>query len=206
MTEQATQQQESQQQSQANEQASEPRTERSNEERTEATVPSSRLREETRLRKEAEKEARTLRESQQQAEEATAQEQGKYQELAQKRQTKVEQLQTKVSELEATIVTGERYRAFSKAANGVLLPEAVDDAFLMLGDDDFSTADTNDENSYRALAQQLAERKPYLSDGVRGAGSGGSSSPIFGGSKGSSKPSTNRIAALNSEKKRRSFK
>lgn len=169
-------------------------------------IPRHRFNEVSQRAKEAEKKLQELESQQQQAEEATAQEQGKYQELAQKRQTKVEQLQTKVSELEATIVTGERYRAFSKAANGVLLPEAVDDAFSMLGDDDFSTADTNDENSYRALAQQLAERKPYLSDGVRGAGSGGSSNPIFGANKGSSKPSTNRIAALNSEKKRRSFK
>lgn len=150
-------------------------------------VPEYRLEELNRKKKDAEKRAKEaetklqkLETEQQQAEEQRASQQGEYQQLAEKRQKKIDQLNTRVQELENQIVQDKRYRSFVSASNGTILPEAFDDAFSMLTDDEWSSVNEDDENGVRMLAQGLAERKPYLAAAPRGSGSGGSRQPVFG--------------------------
>lgn len=148
--------------------------------RQEHMIPKHRFDDVSRRAKEAEKRLQTLEGEQQQREEERASQQGEYQQLADKRQKKVEQLQARVQELEGQMVRDRRYRSFVSAASGTILPEAFDDAFSMLTDDEWGGVNDEDENGVRMLAQNLAERKPYLAASPRGSGSGGSRQPVFG--------------------------
>ncbi len=144
-----------------------------------ATVPSHRLREETQKRQEAEKRLSEIENERAQHEEKQAKEQGEWQQVAEKRQQKVQTLEEELNSLKAQVTRDARHRAFSRAAQGVLLTEAVDDAFEMLSEEDLKDASLEDENSWTALSQRIAERKPYLADGHRGTGSGGSNRPVL---------------------------
>ncbi len=144
-------------------------------------VPKYRLDQESKARKEAEKELNQLRTQQQQREEEQATKQGEWQSVAEKRQAKIDQANTRIQELESQIVRDKRFRAWTQAASGIIRSEAMSDAFdKYLGEDDWSTVNEDDENSVRMLAQGLAERRNYLSAGPVGAGSGGSSRPVLG--------------------------
>jgi hypothetical protein len=156
------------------------------EQKQEATVPSSRLREETRKRREAEQRLQQIEADNQRAEEERQQNQGEYQKLAETRLKALEKRDARIKELEGQITTDRRYRAFVGASSGLILPEAIADAFSMLTNDEWATVQDDDEDAVRLLAQNLAERKPYLAAGPRGAGSFGSRSPVFGASNGSS--------------------
>ena len=210
MTEQASNEQQTQQENQQTQQQNqterrETQEQRQEESQSQNTVPSHRLREETEKRRQAEARIQELENAQQQQEEQKAQEQGEWQEVAVKRQEKIEKLQGELEQVKAQQTRDARYRIFSRAAAGVLLPEAIDDAFTMLSEDDVNDASLEDENSWTALAQRLAERKPYLSDGARGNGSGGSGRPVLNGNSGS-KRGRSAIADMNSSKKRNGFR
>jgi len=158
-----------------------PQQDRAQDSPAEGPVASWRLREETQKRKEAEKELNQLRTQQQQREEEQATKQGEWQTVAEKRQAKIDQANTRIQELESQIVRDKRFRAWTQAASGIIRSEAMSDAFdKYLGEDDWSTVNEDDENSVRMLAQGLAERRNYLSAGPVGAGSGGSSRPVLG--------------------------
>lgn len=146
---------------------------------SDAMIPKHRFDEVNGAKKEAERKLADLEAQAERRVEEAAKSQGEYQKLAEARQKKVETLEGRVKELEAQLVRGERYRAFNAASTGILLPEAVDDAFALITEDEFQSVKDGDEGAYKMLAQNLADRKPYLADGVRGAGSGGSSRPVL---------------------------
>lgn len=164
---------------QENAQGQAPGNETPQEQRQDATVPSSRLREETAKRKEAERKLQELESERQRQEEERAQNQGEYQKLAEKRAETIKQKDARIKELEGQIVRDRRYRSFVGASGGMILPDALDDAFAMLTDDEWASVDDSDAGAVKMLAQNLADRKPYLAAGPRGAGSGGSSRPVF---------------------------
>lgn len=162
--------------------------------RQDAQVPSSRLREETRKRREAEQKLQQIEAERTQQEEERQKSQGEYQKLADKRAKTIEQKEARIKELETQITRDRRYRAFVGASSGLILTEALDDAFSMLTEDEWASVTDDDEGAVKMLAQNLADRKPYLAAGPRGAGSGGSSRPIFrnnsnGGGSSDRKPS-----------------
>lgn len=169
MTEQQTQEQQTESQPENNEQTR----------REEPTIPKGRFDEVNRRMKAAEKKAADMEQAQTQREEQQAQAQGEYQKLAEKRGEALTQKDARIKELEDQIVTDKRYRSFVSAANGTILPEAFDDAFSMLTEDEWSSVNEEDENGVRMLAQGLADRKPYLAAAPRGSGSGGSRQPVF---------------------------
>lgn len=173
-------------------------------------VPSHRLREETEKRRQAEQRLQELEQKETEREEKSAKEQGEWQQVAEKRQEKVQRLEKELADLKAQVTRDARHRAFSRAANGILLSEAVDDAFEMLSEEDLKDASLEDENSWTALAQRIAERKPYLADGVRGSGSGGSGRPALSGQRNGSQTKEGRgrsaIADMKSRQNRRKFK
>lgn len=143
-------------------------------------VPKGRFDEINRRMQAAEKKAQDIESAQQQREEEQAQTQGEYKKLADKRAETLKQKDGRIKELETQMIRDRRYRAFVTAASGTIIPEAFDDAFSMLTDDEWASANESDENSVRMLAQNLAERKPFLADGPRGTGSGGSGRQVFG--------------------------
>lgn len=143
-------------------------------------VPKGRFDEINRRMQAAEKKAQEIESAQAQREEEQAQTQGEYKKLADKRAETLKQKDGRIKELETQMIRDRRYRAFVTAASGTIIPEAFDDAFSMLTDDEWSSANESDENSVRMLAQNLAERKPFLADGPRGTGSGGSGRQVFG--------------------------
>jgi hypothetical protein len=152
-----------------------------------ANAPEYRLDELNRKRKAAEDRAKTaeqrlqqLERSQQEQEENRAQAQGEYQQLAEKRQKKIDTLNQEVQSLKSQMVRDRRYRAWVAGASGSIKPAAIGDAFDMITEDEWATVNEDDENSVRMLAQNLAERKEYLSAGPIGAGSGGSKRPVMG--------------------------
>lgn len=143
-------------------------------------VPKGRFDEINRRMQAAEKKAQEIESAQTQREEEQAQTQGEYKKLADKRAETLKQKDGRIKELEKQMIRDQRYRAFVTAASGTIIPEAFDDAFSMLTDDEWTSANESDENSVRMLAQNLAERKPFLADGPRGTGSGGSGRQVFG--------------------------
>jgi myosin heavy subunit len=152
----------------------------------EKSVPYYRFQEVNQERQQFKQRLEALEQQQQEREEQRAQKQGEFQQLAETRKKTIQQKDERIKELENQIVTDQRYRAFVGASQGVIIPEALDDAFGMLTEDDFAQASTEDPASYTSLAQQLADRKPYLAGGIlRGAGSGGSAAPVIGKRNGS---------------------
>jgi hypothetical protein len=143
-------------------------------------VPKHRFDEVNKARKDAESELQRLRDEQQTREEATAKSQGEYQQLAEKRQKKIDSLNQEVQTLKGQMVRDRRFRAWVAGASGAIKPVAIEDAFDMITDDEWATVNEDDENSVRMLAQDLASRKEYLSAGPMGAGSGGSKRPVYG--------------------------
>ncbi len=176
-------------QDQDQEQTQAPERKQQGNQQQEHMVPKGRFDEINRRMQAAEKKAQEIESAQQQREEEQAQTQGEYKKLADKRAESLKQKDGRIKELEAQMVRDRRYRAFVTAASGTIIPEAFDDAFSMLTDDEWSSANESDENSVRMLAQNLAERKPFLADGPRGTGSGGSGRQVFGLTSNNSKAS-----------------
>ncbi len=146
----------------------------------EPVIPKHRFDEVNKAKKEAEKELNKLRTDQQQREEERAQSQGEYQELAEKRQKKIDGLQKEMTDLREQMVRDRRYRAWVGGASSSIKSGAIGDAFDMITEDEWATVNEEDENSIRMLAQNLAERKEYLAASPVGAGSGGSKNPVMG--------------------------
>jgi hypothetical protein len=143
-------------------------------------VPKHRFDEVNKAKKHAEAELASLRNEQQTREEETAKSQGEYQQLAEKRQKKIDSLSKEIGDLKSQIVRDRRFRAWVTGASGAIKPVAIEDAFDMITEDEWATVNEDDEESMRMLAQNLANRKEYLSAGPMGAGSGGSKRPVMG--------------------------
>jgi primosomal protein N' len=143
-------------------------------------VPSWRHREETRKRQQAERALKDLQDQQAKHEEEQASKQGEWQQVAEKRKETIAKKDARIKELESQIVRDKRFRAWTQAASGTIRPDALGDAFDFVAEEEWRATNEDDENSVRALAEGLAERKPYLGTGVVGAGSGGSSRPVMG--------------------------
>lgn len=169
MTEQQNQEQQNQEQRQ-----------RSDAREAGPTIPKHRFDEVSKRAKEAEAQVQKMEAEQSQRDEQQAQAQGEYQKLAEKRGEALKKRDERIKELEDQITHDRRYRAFVGAATGTILPEAFDDAFGMLSNDEWSSVNESDENGVKMLAQGLAERKPYLAATTRGSGSGGSRQPVLG--------------------------
>lgn len=147
----------------------------------EQTVPYHRFTQLNETNKQLQKELDEIRKAQESADEERAKKQGEYQKLAEKYKTQAEREKQARQQLELDVQRDKRMRVFTMAAQGVIRPEAIEDAFYMLSSDEFQNIDEADEAAMRRLAESLTERKPYLSDGPVGAGSGGfTNRPILG--------------------------
>lgn len=112
--------------------------------------------------------------------EERAKKQGEYQSLADKYKKQADTEKQKRQEIENSWTRERRLNVWSRASSGIIKSEAMVDAFSMLDDTDFQNVDEEDEAGFKRLAETLADRKPYLSDGPRGSGSGGSRNPVLG--------------------------
>lgn len=146
----------------------------------ERTVPYHRFTQLNESYKATQKELAEIRAAQDQAEEERAQKQGEYQKLADKYKSQAQQEKEKRQQVEKSWERERRLNVWVGAASGVVQADAVVDAFGMLDEDDFNGVDPTDQAQMRNLAERLVERKPYLSDGPVGAGSGGSERQILG--------------------------
>ncbi len=154
----------------------------------ENTIPKHRLDQESEKRKAAEQALKDLQaehgnlESKiADLERKQAEQDSDYKKLYEDEQKKVQRLQGKLSETEGTVkdlrteaLRKDQRATFFEAAQGVLRPEAIGDAFAMLPADDLDATDAANADAFKKMAQDLAERKTYLADSPRGAGSGGS--------------------------------
>jgi DNA repair exonuclease SbcCD ATPase subunit len=179
-------------------------------ERSEPSIPKHRFDQVNKAKKEAEQELQRIRNEIQSREEQQAQAQGEYQQLAEKRQKKIDSLQAEVQSLKNQITRDRRYRAWTASATQSIKPAALGDAFDMITDDEWDTINIDDENAVKMLADNLAERKEYLALSPVGNGSGGSGRPVFGlksnqGNSGKSVQTGTR-KTLHFEKKRPSWK
>jgi flagellar biosynthesis GTPase FlhF len=160
--------------------------------------------------RDAEEKLRQYETQQEQQQEDRQQRQGEYQELAAKRQRKIEKLEAELNTVKGQWTEERRRNTWNKAAQGIVKPNAIPDAFLFLSDDELSNIDEGDIEGYKQLANNLIEVRDYLAaDGVRGAGSGGSRIPVVGntGSSNGQQGARNRdIIFHNPRKKRRPWK
>jgi hypothetical protein len=113
--------------------------------------------------------------------EERAKKQGEYQSLADKYKKQAETEKQRRLEIESSWTRERRLNVWSRASSGIIKAEAMADAFSMLDETDFENVSEEDEAGFKRLAESLADRKPYLADGPRGAGSGGSKSPVLVG-------------------------
>lgn len=146
----------------------------------EPQIPKFRFDEVNKAKRQAESELKKLKDEQQRREEERAQSQGEYQQLAEKRQKKIESLTNEVQELKGQMVRDRRYRTWVSVASNHIKPGAIGDAFDMVTEEEWNSIDEEDENAVKMLAQNLSERKDYLSNSPIGSGSGGSKHSVFG--------------------------
>jgi hypothetical protein len=160
--------------------------------------------------REAEERLRQHESQQEQQQEERQQRQGEYQELAQKRQRKIEKLEAELKTVKAQWTEERRRNTWNKAAQGIVKSNAIPDAFLFLSDDELSGIDEGDIEGYKTLANNLVEVRDYLAaDGIRGAGSGGSRSPVIGnvgGGNGAQSSGGRDIIFHNPRKRKRPWK
>lgn len=174
---------------------------------TEPRIPKHRLDQEAAKRREAEAELARIRQEQEAQQEERQQKQGEYQELADKRQKKIQKLEQELKETKAEWTRERRMNIWSRAAQGVVKQNAIADAFSFLSEDDLSNIDDSDESAFRQLAQNLVEVRDYLAaEGVRGAGSGGSSRPVIVGENGAAKTGSSGKRQIFKQGRRPSWK
>lgn len=171
---------------------------RNNSEASDVQVPKYRFDEVSKRAKEAEKELNKLRTDNQQREEQAAQQKGEWEQVAKKRQDKIDSLNNRVKELENQIVRDKRFRAWTQGASGVIRSDALSAAFEDVSDEEWQTVSEEDENSVRMLAQGLVERRPWFAGDRIGAGSGGSSRPVLGLSSNKNNVEDKRTTTLSS--------
>lgn len=129
--------------------------------------------------KEAEETVARYEQEREQAQEAKDQEKGEFQKIADKWKTKAEKLENELKQVKNDWTRERRINVWNNAAQGIVRSEAIMDAFSFLSDTELDSIDDTDPEAYKPLAQTLVEAKPYLSaDGPRGAGSGGSRTPV----------------------------
>lgn len=150
-----------------------------NTESNEPRIPKHRFDEVSRRMKEAEQTLQQLEQEREQAEEAKANEKGEFQKIADKWKTKAEKLEQENKQIKADWTRERRLNVWNNAAQGIVRSEAIMDAFSFLSDTELDSIDDTDPEAYKPLAQNLVDTKPYLgTDGPRGAGSGGSRTPV----------------------------
>src|SRR5215207_5094951 len=141
----------------------------------EPRVPEHRFDEVNKRMKDAENALKQLQQEREEQAEAKAQEQGQHKELADKRQKKIEKLESELKQVKSQWTEERRRNTWNNAAQGIIRSNAIGDAFMFLSEDELSGLDEGDEEGYKQLAQNLVEVRDYLAaEGARGAGSGGS--------------------------------
>lgn len=147
----------------------------------EPRVPKHRFDEVNKRMKDAEKALQDFHQEREQQQEDRATKQGEYQELADKRQKTIEKLKAENAQMKGDWTRERRMNVWNRAAQGIIRPEAIADAFFFLSEDELNNADESDEATFKQLAQNQVEVRTYLGvDGPRGAGSGGSDKLVLG--------------------------
>ena len=159
------------------------------------TIPKHRLDQESRKRQSAEQKAQEAERKYQELVEQRENEEsdkdrkkGEFERIAERAQKKAENAEKKREEAEKraedaerNLVTYKRRVSFSRAAAGVILPDAVDVAFDMIPPEDWEGIDLSDTSKVKTLAQHVVDTRAFLADKPRGAGSGGSDRPVLVG-------------------------
>lgn len=144
-------------------------------------IPKGRLNEEIKKRREIETELAQIKETQEREQEERQQQKGEYQKLSEKYKGDLAKEKAAHAETKQAWQRERRINVWNQAAQGIVKPEAVSDAFSFLAKEELDNIDDTDPEAYKPLAQTLVELKPYLAaDGPRGAGSGGSAVPVLG--------------------------
>lgn len=161
------------------------------------TIPKHRFDEESQKRKDAEQKLKDAERRLEALERKQAETDSDYKKLYEDEQKKIQRIQGKLTERENEVTSlktdalrKDQRATFFEAAQGVLRPEAIGDAFSMLSSDDLDSTDATNTEAFTKMAQDLAEKKTYLSDSPRGAGSGGSDRQVVmaGNGEGSKQP------------------
>lgn len=150
----------------------------------EPLIPKSRLdqqtqktNEEASQKREAQAQVKKLKDQQEQQDAEREQSQGEWKKTAEREQKKREKAEEERDKAAQDLVTYKTRGAFSKAARGIIRSDAIDDAYLFLTKDELASLKDSDPDRYEAAARRLAESRPYLADGQRASGSGGSQRP-----------------------------
>lgn len=161
-------------------------TEQNTETQERIQVPKFRLDQESQKRKELQgqyeellKEFDTLKSERDSEESEKDQKRGEFEKIAERERKKREAAEEEVKSLKTAMLRKDQRAAFYEAARGVIRSEAVADAFSMLSTEDLDSTDATDEDTFKKMAQSLAESKTYLADTPQGAGSGrGAGRPV----------------------------
>ena len=145
----------------------------------EQVVPYERFKAQLDRAKEAEKQATEAQQKLDSLDEEKEKEKGEWEKLANRRQTQLDAEKKAHAETKAEFARFRRMHVWQTAADGVIKPEAIEDAYSFIDEEEWNAIDDTDVNAVRSMAQTLAEQREYLADGPRGTGSGGSGRPVF---------------------------
>lgn len=150
----------------------------------EPLIPKHRLDEESRKRKALARELAQLREElgalraeRERVEEERDRRRGEYEKIAEKERKKRLELEKELGALRAEMERQRKMSLWREASRDIIRPDAVDDAFLMLPEEELAQADSAEELS--SLARRLAEKKAYLAARPSGVGSRGAARPAL---------------------------
>jgi hypothetical protein len=138
------------------------------------TVPYHRFSQLNETNKQLQQELDEIKRKQEEADEKRAREQGDFERMYQAEKRRAETEKQKRLDYERREAERERLNTFRSAAQDVILPDAVEDAFYMLHPDELKRVDNSDEAAMRRLAESLADRKPFLAvqEAPQGSGAG----------------------------------
>lgn len=191
------------------EQEPQERQDQQDQQEEEHRIPKSRFDQESQKRQEAERQVREARselqrmkDSREQEESEREQSQGQWQKSAEREQKKREQAEKDRDKAISDLVTYKTQGSFTAAARGIIRADAIDDAYRFLTPDELTSLKDADGDRYEAAARRLAESRPYLADGPRGSGAGGSGRPAASDTRTQNVPTN---SPLRNKQKRRTW-
>jgi hypothetical protein len=147
---------------------------------SEKSVPYSRLQQEIKEKREYKQRVEQMEAQQEQEAEERAKKRGEYETVANRAKAQAEKEKNLRIAAENRLVRYQRLQTWREAARGIVRDEALEDAFDMLDEDELGSLDETDVSGMSRLAEILVDRKEYLGEGPRGAGSGfGSREPVL---------------------------
>jgi hypothetical protein len=140
----------------------------------ERSVPYHRFSQLNETNKQLQRELDEIRQKQEEEAEKRAREQGDFERMYQAEKRKAEAEKQKRIDYERREAERERLNTFRSAAQDVILPDAIEDAFYMLHPEDLKRVDNSDEAAMRRLAESLVDRKSWLAaqEAPQGSGAG----------------------------------